>query len=344
MTQTLHDPRTINAHDFPFAGSTKDQLYFLLNYAVLAPSCHNTQPWLFRLNDNSLDIYVDFKRALSIVDPDNREMVISCGAAIGTLVLAAKFFAYQAHVKYAPTADPSGLLANISLTKSHKPVTDDIAIFGAIMRRQTNRSPFDNMAIAPGVLNDCAQAAKSYGIEFVHVIDDKKKAFIAELAELADRKQFSQPWFRNELALWLRPKHQRNKDGMSAYRFGIPDFLTPIAGFIIRTFNIGKRVASSNRAKIQSASPALGVFASQSDSQHDWLNAGHALAHVLLILTSRGLTAAYINQVIETPAFRRRLQKHLTSLAYPQLLLRLGRTAPSLPQSVRRSVYDCLME
>ncbi|MFT6898820.1 MAG: hypothetical protein ACJA13_003247, partial [Paraglaciecola sp.] len=304
MTQDLHDPRTINAHDFPFAGSPKEQLYFLLNYAVLAPSSHNTQPWLFRLNDNSLDIYVDFKRALSFVDPDNREMIISCGAAIGTLVLAAKYFSYQANVKYAPTADPAGLLASISLTQSHKPGADDIAIFGAIMRRQTNRGPFDDMTIAPQILNDCARVAKSYGVEFVHFIDDEQKDFIAELAQLADRKQFSQPWFRNELALWMRPKRHHNKDGMSAYRFGIPDFLTPIAGFIIRTFNIGKQVASSNRAKIQSASPALGIFASQSDSQHDWLNTGHALAHVLLILTCHGLTAGYINQVIETPAFR----------------------------------------
>jgi hypothetical protein len=343
MTPTSQDPRTINADEFPFAGSAKEQLYFLLNYAVLAPSGHNAQPWLFRLNDNSLDVYLDFKRALSIVDPDNREMIISCGAAIGTLVLAAKYFSYQANVKYAPTTHPSGLLASISLTKSHKPAADDIAIFTAIMRRQTNRSPFDDIAISPQVLNDCARAAKSYSVEFVHFIDNKNKSFIAELAELADRKQFSQPWFRSELALWLRPKHHHGKDGMSAYRFGIPDFLTPIAGFMVRTFNIGKRVASSNRAKIQYASPALGIFASQTDSQHDWLNTGHALAHVLLILTSQGLTAAYINQVIEIPALRRRLQKNSTPLVYPQLLLRLGQAAPSLLQSVRRGVDDCLI-
>lgn len=344
MIQTLDDPRTINADEFPFSASAKEQLYFLLNYAVLAPSGHNAQPWLFRLKHDSLEIYLDFKRALSIVDPDNREMIISCGAAIGTLVLAAKYFSYQANVNFAPTAGPSGLLASISLTKSHDPTPDDIAIFAAILRRQTNRSPFDDRAISPQLLNECVLAAKSYGVEFVHFIDEDQKSFVAELAELADRKQFSQPWFRTELAMWMRPKHGHGHDGMSAYRFGLPDFLTPIAGFIVRSFNIGRRVASSNRAKIQLASPALGVFASGEDSQHDWLNTGCALGHVLLILTCHGITAAYINQVIETSALRLRLQKYATSLAYPQILIRFGQAEPSLVQSVRRSVDDCLIE
>jgi hypothetical protein len=343
MSQILLDPRTINANQFPFAGSCRDQLYFLLNYAVLAPSSHNSQPWAFRLNDTSVDIFLDLRRALSIVDPDNREIIISCGAAIGTLVLSAKFFGYQANVKFAPTTIHLGLLASISLTKSQQPTSADKAIFAAIKKRQTNRKPFDDIHISPQILNDCVEAAKFHGIEFVHFIDDKHKLFIAELAQLADRKQFSQPWFRSELASWMHSKYNHNKDGMSAHRFGIPDILTPLASFIVRTCNIGKKVARSNRAKIQSGSPALGVLASQSDSPHDWLNTGHALAHVLLILTRYGLTAAYINQVIEIPTLRRRLQKYSTALAYPQILLRAGQASSSLPKSVRRSVDDCLM-
>lgn len=37
-------PWQINEHDFPAAAPPVEQLKFLLRYAILAPSSHNTQP------------------------------------------------------------------------------------------------------------------------------------------------------------------------------------------------------------------------------------------------------------------------------------------------------------
>ena len=42
----LVDPWQIKAVDFPAKGTGADKLSFLLNYAVLAPSILNVQPWL----------------------------------------------------------------------------------------------------------------------------------------------------------------------------------------------------------------------------------------------------------------------------------------------------------
>jgi nitroreductase len=38
----------IAENQFPKEGTRNEQLKFLLNYAILAPSSHNTQPWLFK--------------------------------------------------------------------------------------------------------------------------------------------------------------------------------------------------------------------------------------------------------------------------------------------------------
>lgn len=342
MTVNILDPRMINKDEFPSNGSPKEQLYFLLNYAVLAPSNRNVQPWLFRLNDCSVDIIFDRTRALSIVDPNNRELVISCGAAIGNLELAARYFGFQTNVEFAAKEQPTDLLATVSLTKSAAPSPHDVAIFDAIKQRRTNRSPFSNEKIPKNVLNKCTHAAATYDVEFAHFNDQEQKSSIAELVALADRLQFSQPWFRSELASWMHSKRRASKDGMSARRFGIPDILTPIVGFIVRTFNIGKQVAQRNKQKIELGSPVLGILASQGDNQADWLNTGRALTHVLLTLTCYGLNAAYLNQAIETPSLRRRLHKLSTTLPYPQIMLRIGQ-AEQPPPSVRRCVDDCLL-
>jgi nitroreductase len=66
------------------------RLRFLLGYAILAPSSHNTQPWRFRLRGPTLDLLADRRRALPVVDPEDRALVISCGAALGHLRVAAE--------------------------------------------------------------------------------------------------------------------------------------------------------------------------------------------------------------------------------------------------------------
>ena len=53
----LHEPEfqawNVTESQFPREGSKIEQMKFLLNYAILAPSSHNTQPWLFKIIDDT---------------------------------------------------------------------------------------------------------------------------------------------------------------------------------------------------------------------------------------------------------------------------------------------------
>ena len=76
MNLTLQKPWTLWEGDFPASGTTADKLRFMLNYAVLAPSSHNSQPWLFDITGKSVDIYADRTQCLPVVDPVDRELKI----------------------------------------------------------------------------------------------------------------------------------------------------------------------------------------------------------------------------------------------------------------------------
>jgi nitroreductase len=39
----------VSERQFPKDGTKTEQLKFILNYAILSPSSHNTQPWLFKI-------------------------------------------------------------------------------------------------------------------------------------------------------------------------------------------------------------------------------------------------------------------------------------------------------
>src|SRR5688572_29316635 len=109
----------VSEKEFPKDGSLAEKLYFLLRYAILAPSGHNTQPWLFKIIENNLiEIHADRSRALPLVDPDERELIISCGAALYNLRLAANHFGIADEVQLLPDKnnnDNPDLLARISL-------------------------------------------------------------------------------------------------------------------------------------------------------------------------------------------------------------------------------------
>lgn len=59
-----------------------DKLRFALRYAVLAPSSHNTQPWRFIVDGETVTLNADRLRALPVADPCDRELIISLNQPI----------------------------------------------------------------------------------------------------------------------------------------------------------------------------------------------------------------------------------------------------------------------
>src|ERR1041385_7649236 len=109
------DAWNVSADDFPVDGTSEEKLWFLIRYAVLAPSTHNTQPWLFRIHGNVLELFADDSRALPVIDPDHRELIISCGAALFHLRVAIEYFGHSCQCEILPEPDNPALLARVHL-------------------------------------------------------------------------------------------------------------------------------------------------------------------------------------------------------------------------------------
>lgn len=67
----------------------------LLRAAVAAPSIYNTQPWQFAVVDDRIELYLDVGRGLPVADPQGREQIISCGAALEGLCLGMSHLGYE---------------------------------------------------------------------------------------------------------------------------------------------------------------------------------------------------------------------------------------------------------
>lgn len=59
-----------------------------VSLATRAPSIHNSQPWRWRLADSSVHLLAGTSRLLPVTDPDGRDLLLSCGAALHHLRVA----------------------------------------------------------------------------------------------------------------------------------------------------------------------------------------------------------------------------------------------------------------
>ncbi|MGH9248508.1 MAG: Acg family FMN-binding oxidoreductase, partial [Acidimicrobiales bacterium] len=318
-----HQSWMVDDADFPAAGDTEDLLRFALRYAVLAPSSHNSQPWLFRVDGKAVEVYADRSRRLPVVDPDDRELVMSCGAALYNLRLALSHVGEGVDVSILPNGTDGDLLARVEL--SGRPVppnapTEDL--FTAITNRHTCRRAFDQTPVEQKIVQDLRNAAFAEGAWLFDVPDEQRNT-VTWLVTDADFIQMSEPAFRRELAHWMRTSHPVRDDGMPGYALGLSELQSVVGPLMVRTFDIGTSQAAKDE-ELSRWSALLAVIVTSSDDTPDWVAAGQALQRVLLTATAAGLQTSFLNQPIEISSMRVQLGRELGLPGHPQLLLRFG--------------------
>jgi nitroreductase len=332
---------TIHEADFPHEGTTTQKLRFLLDYAVLAPSSHNTQPWLFKIRSQELELYADRARALPVVDPEDRELTISCGTALFHLRIAMRHFGYADKVEALPNPDDPDLLVQMSLGEGTQPTGEEDSLFHAIPKRRTNRMPFEDRKVSDQLQRAFRDGAEAEGA-WLHIIEEENvKNQAADLIAEGDRVQAADKRFRRELAAWLHPNRSRSRDGMPGYAFGCGDLMSYAGPLVIRTFDWGKGQAAKDR-QLAAGSPVLAVLGTEADSPAQWLKVGQALDRVLLTAAANGISASFLNQPIEVAELRPDLAALVARPGLPQVLLRMG-YGPEARTTPRRPVNQVLM-
>jgi Nitroreductase family len=331
----------VDPADFPLDGTYEDILRFALNYAVLAPSSHNSQPWRFWVGGPRVELYADPSRRLPVVDPDDRELVMSCAATLRNLRVALNHFGEEIDTVILPDPRKPDLLARLELTGRPvmpTPHTEDE--FAAITRRHTSRHAFDDTPVTGQVFLDLRRAAFDEGAWLFEVPRQEHRA-LAYLVTDGDTAQMADAAFRRELAHWMRPNLPASADGMPGYALGYSEIQSIVGPLVVRTFDVGLSQAARDEDLVR-GSPLLAIVSTPGDDRTSWMAAGQAMQSVLLTATAAGLKASFLNQPIEVPALRTRLAAELGLAGNPQLLMRLG-YGPAGAPTPRHPVEDVLL-
>jgi hypothetical protein len=312
-----------------------NSLWRLTDYAVLAPNGHNSQPWIFSIQDDVVRVSPDFSRELPVVDPDHRELFISIGCAVENLLIAGRHFGYSGEIL--PVEEQAGAGIQVRFTPAAEQAE---TLFEAITRRQSTRSAYDGSPLQAADRQFLLDLALPEGTAcwLIETPDGLEKA--AGLVGEGDNQQYASQEFVDELLAWLRfnqTEALKTLDGLYTACSGNPT-LPRWLGQMFVTTQSGPQMAEKDAGLVRGSSAVL-VITTRDENRDAWIAAGMACERLLLTLTQRNIQSAFVNQPLEIPALRAGFMKEmgLDPDLVPQALLRLG-FGKLLPFSLRRPV------
>ncbi|MEV7323275.1 nitroreductase family protein [Streptomyces sp. NPDC093970] len=310
----------------------------IVSAAVAAPSIHNTQPWRFRLATETmtLQIRAAADRGLRHIDPCGRALHLSVGCALFNVRLAVAHFGWEPVTRLLPRPDEPGLLATVRLggTARFSPTP---GLYDAVWRRHSSRFPFSARTLPTTLLHELAEAVHAEGAQLGYPDPEETDRLLrltleAERRTTADRDRAveSRRWVRepDAAALGIPPLAVGPQD----YRDRLP----------VRDFEAHRHPATLT-AQAFEQQPTIAVLSTPHDRRADWLRAGQALQHALLVATAAGVRASLLHQALEWPDLREQLAKPENGPVQAQMVIRLG-YGPEGPASPRRTAAQALEE
>ena len=228
-----------------------------------------------------------------MVDPDKRELLISCGAAFLNLQIALRHFGYREELNLCVVDEHPDLLARIKIGMRELATDEENLLFSAIQQRTTNRNMFEERSIPEELLMRFEELAGEDGV-WLYCVVGKEYEAIAELIATGDRMLWEKNDFRSELAKWVRRSGENIDDGLLASSHGkgrIADIASP---FIVRTVNLEGENSAKSQHLIASA-PVLGILGTYSDMPSDWFATGQAIEKMLLLACASGIQSSFVN-------------------------------------------------
>jgi len=304
------------------------ELSEILELACRAPSLHNSQPWRWVFDDGVLALFADHHRVGQHTDFTGREVILSCGAALDHLRVAAAAAGWEVTVERYPDPHDDDHLASATFRRKTAVSAHDTALAEAIPLRRTDRLAF----VAPEPwqeLETTLRAALDGSGAELGVVDDSGRPALADVSRRSEEDRRDDASYRYELLWWTH--HSQSGDGLPTGVMPSRDEAARVdIGRDFPTYGSGDR-----RPQVDRDHSKVLVLSTFDDSRESTLRCGEALSRVLLECTAAGFATCTLTHMIELHASREMVRRLVGGRGEPQVLIRVGLAPEINSETVR---------
>lgn len=309
---------------------SESEVDVLARAVTSAPSVHNTQPWTLKLSGRRVELSELPELALSHHDPDGRDRLISCGAALANLWLATRVLGWSASVDV-PCADAVPPLAGtVTAVRREPPSNLELHGYSAISRRRSHRRAFAMAPVSENLVARIVQPEATGGPRIRMVEEDElpSLAVIMRQAAIAIR---GDAMYQAELAAWTSAwRPDGIGDGVLEPAYGRAG--PPWAGLVRSATPIPDALTLAARMETE----VILVFCTERDERADHVRTGLAMQRTWLSAVDNGLAGSVLTQPLHVKNAREELTEKLALPGFPQLIMRLGYPSGVVRRSSRR--------
>ena len=336
-----------------------------LHAAILAASAHNTQPWLFEVDDDSIIIYADRKRNLGSFDPFRREMHLSLGCVVENLTLAASGLGYAARVRVMPgrldPSPPSTPVAAVQIDLESRGGPDRDPLAAMIAQRHTNRGAYLDRPVSQDVQAALLQQDVGGNVRVALIVEPGMHADFGAIIVEATKRIVADAEMSADSAKWFRTGARdiaEHRDGVTVDASGLSPLMVAAAKLLP---DASARqaddfwLAATRDVQVPTAAMFGAILVDDRFDMVQAIAAGQAWQHLHLKATLNGLAAQPLNQPVEMMDRDQMLGKtnqYAKAIAYmadtagmePTFVFRLGYPRHAAPPSPRRSLESLLRQ
>jgi hypothetical protein len=324
---------------------SNDQLRYWAAFGLLAPTTHNTVPERFLLNEEGqgMELKLDRSRILPASDANGRQALISAGAVVQNIRLAAKCYGYETKLELLKNNQKSILplgqdnnnryVSYANLEFSYSGRACDPGWLQAMLDRKVTRCEYKTTPLIDGAKEGMRRYVKSFdkGVDLI-LVDDSQPALkqrLARLQEYAMSFVINNEKFAAELGSWFLPNSDKTTSyAMRGREFGLGDIITDKLHHGLKGEEAlvaqDTILFTSGEAAMMKNNSAVAILCAKDDSFQSRVETGMIYEDLVLNAARQGFVTSMHAALAEVALSNKLLKVLLKTSKRPMVIFRIG--------------------
>jgi hypothetical protein len=266
-----------------------------------APSAHNTQPWQLHYAADAVKLSYDPARSLPISDPTHRDLFLSLGAFVETVLIVCADAEMPVTFNVAINMQQHAIGEFVAASERYQTPF----MLADVQKRQTNRRQYQPVDVTPIVASLNADLPEGVRLHLLQPAD------VLDLYVASDSYMYHESGIAEELYQWLRLDKQAARyyqDGLNADCLVLSPLEASLLNFVLHPKRLWLlrntpllRILLHFSADILRDSSRVLALSSRYETFADILHLGRSLQRLWLKLAQADYYTHPLSQVIDCP-------------------------------------------